>query len=63
MLLQVPGVDVNATDQRLTTPLHWAAVGNRPQARSNIQCIREYCTEFGIADLSNASAAWCAFDV
>jgi ankyrin repeat protein len=29
MLLSTPGVDVNAADQRLATPLHWAAVCNR----------------------------------
>lgn len=30
MLLAIPGIDVNCADQRLTTPLHWAAVCNRP---------------------------------
>eukprot|EP00042_Codosiga_hollandica_P052750 m.675950 g.675950 ORF g.675950 m.675950 type:complete len:1695 (+) comp58555_c0_seq10:87-5171(+) len=28
-LLEVPNLDVNCTDLRLTTPLHWAAVHNR----------------------------------
>ena len=31
MLLAAPGVDVNCTDARMTTPLHWAAVsGHAP---------------------------------
>eukprot|EP00911_Craspedida_sp_UC1_P000364 UC1_evm3s279 len=29
-LLASPGIDVNCTDTRHTTPLHWAAVCNRP---------------------------------
>lgn len=31
MLLSVPGIEVNTTDHRLTTALHWAAVCNKPE--------------------------------
>ena len=29
-LLACPAIDVSATDARLASPLHWAAVSNRP---------------------------------
>ena len=61
-LLAVPGIDVNVTDHRITTPLHWAAVCNRPEVQRHTGNIFLSVVDLAALGVPDAAAARGAAD-